>query len=97
MKEKRKSKVLSIEDLTSEFYKEEKIQKGINKVEIIETWNKITNHNTQIRTKKIFIKENKLYIQISSSPLRNELTNHKKNILIKIQKEHTSIEDIYFI
>ena len=97
MKEKRKSKVLSIGDLTSEFYKKEEIQKGKNKVEIIETWNKITNHNTQIRTKKIFIKENKLYIQISSSPLRNELTNHKKDILIKIQKEHKSIKELYFI
>ena len=43
MKDKRKSKTLSINDLTKEFYNKDKFKKEIIKVEIIKTWNKITS------------------------------------------------------
>ena len=52
MKNKRKSKTLSIKDLSSEFYGSEKIKKGINEIEILNTWNEITNKQIQKRTKK---------------------------------------------
>ena len=97
MKDRRKRKILSITDLTTEFYKKEKIKKGINKVELLKTWNSITDEKIQSRTNRIFTKEDKVFIEISSSPLRNELENHKKNILIKIQKKHPSITDLKFI
>ena len=97
MKNKRKSKTLSIKDLSSEFYGSYKIKKGINEIEILNTWNEITNNQIQKRTKKLFLKEKILFIKISSSPLRNELTNNKKTILSKIKKRHNSIDEIYFI
>ena len=37
MKDKRRSKLLSIKDLTQEFYKKEKIKKGFNDISIYET------------------------------------------------------------
>ena len=43
MKSNRKSKLLSIKDLTSEFYNSEKMKKGINEVELLNTWNKISS------------------------------------------------------
>tara|TARA_B100000575_G_scaffold58813_1_gene44523 strand:- start:5076 stop:5369 length:294 start_codon:yes stop_codon:yes gene_type:complete len=97
MKDRRKRKILSITDLTSEFYEKENIKKGINKVELLKTWNSITDEKIQSRTNRIFTKEDKVFIEISSSPLRNELENHKKNILIKIQKKHPSITVLQFI
>ena len=97
MKDKRKSKTLSINDLTREFYNKDKFKKEIIKVEIIKTWNKITSPENQIRTKKILLKEYKLYIKITSSPLRNELANHKNYLLNKIQKKHPSVKEIYFV
>jgi len=97
MKDRRKRKILSITDLTSEFYEKEKIKKGINKVELLKTWNSITDEKIKSRTNRIFTKKDKVFIEISSSPLRNELENHKKNILIKIQKKHPSITVLKFI
>ena len=97
MKDRRRSKLLSIKDLTSEFYKKEKIKKGLNDISIYETWEKITDEKIQKRTKKVFTKENKLYIKISSAPLRSELTNNKISILKKIKKDHNLINEIYFI
>ena len=90
MKSKRKSKLLSIKDLTSEFYNSDKMKKGINEVEIASTWNKITSNQIQSRTKKLFVKENKLYIKVNSAPLRNELSNNRKVILEKFKAERGS-------
>ena len=69
----------------------------LNDISIYETWEKITDEKIQKRTKKVFTKENKLYIKISSAPLRSELTNNKISILKKIKKEHNLINEIYFI
>tara|TARA_B000000475_G_scaffold10756_1_gene9736 strand:+ start:1442 stop:1735 length:294 start_codon:yes stop_codon:yes gene_type:complete len=97
MKDKRRSKLLSIKDLTKDFYKKDKIKKGLNDISIYERWIKITNDKIQERTKKVFTKQNKLYIEISSSPLRSELSNNKTTILNKIKKTHKYIDEIYFI
>ena len=97
MKDKRISKLLSIKDLTQEFYKKEKIKKGFNDISIYETWEKITDMKTHERTKKLFTKENKLFIKISSAPLRNELSNNKVILLSKIKEEHNFIDELYFI
>ena len=97
MKDKRRSKLLSIKDLTKDFYKKDKIKKGLNDISIYERWIKITNDKIQERTKKVFTKQNKLYIEISSSPLRSELSNNKISILNKIKKTHKYIDEIYFI
>ena len=52
---------------------------------------------THERTKKLFTKENKLFIKISSAPLRNELSNNKVILLGKIKEEHNFIDELYFI
>lgn len=97
MKDKRRSKLLSIKDLTQDFYKKDKIKKGLNDILIYESWKKITDDKVLDRTKKVFTKQNKLYIEISSSPLRSELSNNKTSILNKIKKTHKFIDEIYFI
>tara|TARA_B100000475_G_C15010601_1_gene320127 strand:+ start:145 stop:438 length:294 start_codon:yes stop_codon:yes gene_type:complete len=97
MKSKRKSKLLSIKDLTSELYNSDKMKKGINEVGLTNTWNKITSKQIQSRTKKIFVKENKLYIKVSSAPLRNELSNNRKILFEKFKEEHKYLLEIYFI
>ena len=73
------------------------MKKGINEVEITNTWNKITSKQIQSRTKKLFVKENSLYIKVNSAPLRNELSNKKKVLLEKFKEEHKYLNKIYFI
>tara|TARA_Y100000768_G_scaffold210290_1_gene158396 strand:+ start:1065 stop:1364 length:300 start_codon:yes stop_codon:yes gene_type:complete len=96
-KKSRKSKPLSIRDLTSEIYKSEKISKKIDSIEILNSWNKITNKLIQDRTEKVYIsEERKVFIKVNSSPLRNELENNKKKLLKELQKRHSNIEDVIF-
>jgi len=96
-KKSRKSKPLSIRDLTSEIYKSEKISKKIDSIEILNSWNKITNKLIQDRTEKVYIsEEKKVFIKVNSSPLRNELENNKKKLLKELQKRHSNIKDVIF-
>jgi hypothetical protein len=96
-KKSRKSKPLSIKDLTSEIYKSEKISKKIDSIEILNSWNKITNKLIQDRTEKVYIsEERKVFIKVNSSPLRNELENNKKKLLKELQKRHSNIKDVIF-
>ena len=93
----RKSKPISISELTSEIYRSEKISKKIDSIEILNSWNKITNKLIQDRTEKVYISEKrKVYIKVNSSPLRNELENNKKKLLKELQKRHSKIEDVIF-
>lgn len=96
-KKSRKSKPLSISDLTSEIYKSEKISKKIDSIEILNSWNKITNKLIQDRTEKVYIsEEKKVFIKVNSSPLRNELENNKKKLLKELQKRHSNIKEVIF-
>ncbi len=93
----RKSKPISISELTSEIYRSEKISKKIDSIEILNSWNKITNKLIQDRTEKVYISEKrKVYIKVNSSPLRNELENNKKKLLKELQKRHKNIKGIFF-
>ena len=93
----RKSKPISISELTSEIYRSEKISKKIDSIEILNSWNKITNKLIQDRTEKVYISEKrKVYIKVNSSPLRNELENNKKKLLKELQKRHKNIVGIFF-
>ena len=93
----RKSKPISISDLTSEIYKSEKISRKIDSIEILNSWNQITNKLIQDRTEKVYVSEKrKVFIKVSSAPLRNELENNKKKLLKDLQKRHNSIEEIFF-
>ena len=73
------------------------MKKGLSEAEIFNTWNRICDEKILSRTEKLFLKEDKIYIKLMSSPLRNELDNNKRIILEKFRKEHNQIKEIYFI
>ena len=60
MKKPRKSKTLSIRELTSEVYNSKKLSGKIDSIEILNTWNEITNKLIQDRTEKVSISEEKI-------------------------------------
>ena len=97
MNNTRKRKTLSINELTSEVYNTKPMKKRLSEAEIFNTWNRISDEKILSRTEKLFLKEDKIYIKLMSSPLRNELDNNKKIILEKFRKEHNQIKEIYFI
>ena len=97
MKNKRMSKPLKINELTSQLFEQKRIKNNILQAQIQNTWEKLMGNNVIKRTNKIFIKENKLIIKLTSSPLKNELNNSKKRIIKQINEIHSEIQELIFI
>jgi len=97
MRDKRISKPLKINELTSQLFEQKRIKNNILQAQIQNTWEKLMGNNVIKRTNKIFIKENKLIIKLTSAPLKNELNNSKKRIIKQINEIHSEIQELIFI
>ena len=51
------------------------------------------------RTNRLYVRDRKLHIEISSAPLRNELVNAKQKLIQLVNKDMGSevIDDVVFI
>ena len=97
MRNKRTSKPLKINELTSQLFEQKRIKNNILQAQVQNTWEKLMGNNVVKRTNKIFIKENKLIIKLTSAPLKNELNNSKKRIIKQINEIHSEIQELIFI
>jgi|TARA_B100001013_G_scaffold325713_1_gene237899 hypothetical protein len=97
MRNKRTSKPLKINELTSQLFEQKRIKNNILQAQVQNTWEKLMGNNVIKRTNKIFIKENKLIIKLTSAPLKNELNNSKKRIIKQINEIHSEIQELIFI
>jgi hypothetical protein len=51
------------------------------------------------RTKRLYVKDRVLYIEIESAPLRNELVNAKSKMILRINEDMGTsvIDDVVFV
>lgn len=61
-------------------------------------WGRIMGHTIASRTQKVYVKNRKLFLQIDSAPLRNELVHAKVKIIELINREMKTdlIDDVIF-
>ncbi len=86
MMKKRKNEEMKLSDLLKSFVDENKLDKGLNQVKIKEVWNNQMGPAIEKYTTGIKLKNDVLYIQLSSSVLREELSYGKEKI-IRIMNE----------
>ena len=81
-----------IKNLLKSFHLEEKFDEA----QLISSWEKIMGKSIAKRTNRIYIKDRKLFIEVSSAPLRNELSISKSKILslFLIEFEKAIVDDI---
>lgn len=83
---------MKLSDLLKSFVDENKLNKGLNEVKIRDVWNNQMGPAIEKYTTQIKLKNNVLYVQLSSSVLREELSYGKEKI-IRIMNEEMG-EDI---
>lgn len=72
---------LSISDLLKEFVDTNKLQPGLDKVNVKDAWAKMMGNGVNNYTTAIQLERDTLYVQLSSSVLREELSYGKEKII----------------
>jgi len=84
---KRKNENLSISDVLKEFVETNKLEKGLDKVNVRDAWTSLMGNGVNNYTTAISLERDTLYVQLSSSVLREELSYGKEKIIRMINEE----------
>ncbi|WCO02566.1 DUF721 domain-containing protein [Psychroserpens ponticola] len=83
-----------ISDILKEFVDANNLQTGLDKVNVREAWAKMMGNGVNNYTTNIILERDVLYVQLSSSVLREELSYGKEKI-IKMLNESLGKDAIY--
>jgi hypothetical protein len=77
----------SLSEALNAFIKENKLQKGMDKVMVREAWEKIMDNGVNNYTTSVELRNNTLFVSLSSSVLREELSHGKSRIIDMLNEE----------
>ncbi len=84
---KRNNEHLSIKDALKEFVATNKLEAGLDKVNVADAWAQLMGNGVNNYTTQVKLEREILYVQLSSSVLREELSYGKQKI-IDMLNEH---------
>lgn len=84
---KRTNENLSISEALKEFVTENRLEKGLDKVNVADAWAKLMGNGVNNYTTAVQLERDTLYIQLSSSVLREELSYGKQKIINMLNDE----------
>ena len=84
---KRTSNESVISDILKEIIQKNKLQPGIDDVLVKEAWKSLMGNGVNSYTRNIILKNETLYVELTSAVLREELTYGKDKIIKLINEE----------
>ncbi|MCS6823215.1 MAG: DUF721 domain-containing protein [Cytophagaceae bacterium] len=96
---KRRAEVSPLKEAIDEMLKAYKISNKYRETQLIQSWKDIMGQAIANRTNKLYIKKRKLYVELTSAPLRMELSMGKEKLLQVLNKsfDEPVIDDVIFI
>lgn len=83
----RQNEHIKLSDLLKDFVEVNNLEKGLDKVNVREAWSKLMGNGIDNYTSKIQLKEDTLYVDLTSSVLREELSYGKEKIISMLNEE----------
>jgi hypothetical protein len=77
----------SIGDVLKEFIEKNKLQAGMDKIDVEEAWKSLMGNGVNSYTKEVVLKGTTLYVSLTSAVLREELSYGKQKIIKMINDE----------
>ena len=84
---KRLSNESSISDVLKEFIEVNKLQNGMDKIDVQQAWKSLMGNGVNSYTKEVILKGSTLYVSLTSAVLREELSYGKEKIIKMINEE----------
>ena len=76
-----------LEDVLQNFIDQKPLKEGITQVRLVLAWKEVMGNNVQAYTDQIYLVGKRLYVQLRSAPLKNELYFSQKVILEKLNEQ----------
>lgn len=83
----RKGEPESIGDAIKSMLEAFRISDKFNETDLVSSWAKVMGEPIAKRTSKIYIRDKKLYVHLTSAPLKHELSMSRDKILVLLTKE----------
>ena len=95
----RNSKISTAAEAFKDFLDLYNIQDKFDETRVVSSWAKLMGQPIAKRTQKIYIKDGRLFVKLSSAPLKHELNLSKSKILDLINGKFPKgiVEDIIFL
>jgi len=84
---KRFNEEQSIQDVLKNFISHNKLQGGIDKIEVKEVWFRLMGNGVANYTEEVELRKDTLYVKLTSSVLREELMFGREKIIKLINQE----------
>ncbi len=82
----RRSNTQSLSEVLKEYIKSTHIDRKLKEVDVVESWEKLLGKTIAHYTRNIYIRNKILYVEISSSVVKNELFMMREEICRKINE-----------
>ncbi|WP_243517216.1 MULTISPECIES: DUF721 domain-containing protein [unclassified Candidatus Cardinium] len=89
----------SLRELVNRFFESSPFQKQLTTAMVRLAWDSVMPKVVCDRTEKLYVHHNKVFLKITSSPLRHELQLNKDKILAMLHEAMTNrlLEDVVFL
>ncbi|MEN8186607.1 MAG: DUF721 domain-containing protein [Bacteroidota bacterium] len=84
---KRENETYNIKDLMKEMLQENKLQKGLDQINVKEAWESVMGKGVVSYTESVQLKKDVLIVHLSSATLREELSYGKDKIVEMMNRE----------
>lgn len=84
---KRTKDLLNISDVLKDFVETNNLEKGLDKVNVKDAWTSLMGNGINNYTEAVELKNGTLYVRLSSSVLREELSYGKDKIISNLNEE----------
>ena len=83
----RRSNTQSLGDIMKEYIKDTRIEQKLKEVDVVQSWENLLGKTIASYTRNIYIRKKILFVEISSSVVKNELFMMREEIKRKINEK----------
>ena len=84
---KRLNNQSTVGDVLQQIIKVNKLQPGMDQIDVKDAWSKLMGNGVNSYTRNVILKGGTLYVELTSSVLREELSHGKSKIIKMINEE----------
>ncbi|SEU02035.1 DUF721 domain-containing protein [Hymenobacter actinosclerus] len=95
----RKADIVPLKDSITAMLRAYRLQGKLNEVTVVASWEKVMGKAVALKTQQLYVSNNKLFVRLSSAPLKHELVMAKTKVLANLNAEvgEDIIKEVVFL